>query len=289
MDQASKDKVTNSQQAKQLETAGVTNFIYAGVTGVSAGVAYNQKLAAERVKDNTHGTAYKDETTVERDIQAASTSTQVNNLNTGTATLSGAFANGDGFPTTGEVEIFYDAQNQPYVIGSVYNQFNQHADAHNQKIYLSDLKNKPSNITYMIGTKDGDKLQFSKSSNPTISGISRDTASKTVKIPEREVGRTETTTQSKTSFNFSAISTILSSLASLFFGIMWGSLIVAGVQTVKGVRNMHKANVMRRDELMNSLLKNKSESIKESACYLNYDSSLTESLSELKRFSRFKI
>ena len=46
---------------------------------------------------------------------------------------------------------------------------------------------------------------------------------------------------------------LLASVASVLFGAMWGGIILAGVNTVRGIMAFHKANVMRADEIMKEL------------------------------------
>jgi hypothetical protein len=50
------------------------------------------------------------------------------------------------------------------------------------------------------------------------------------------------------------ISNIFGRLASLFFITMWGSFILAGAYTVKSGFSIHKANTLRREEIMKELL-----------------------------------
>lgn len=322
MDQASKDKVTNSQQAKQLETKGITNFIYAGVAGVSAGVAYKQNMASKIEAERTAKAAVDTTDT----ISGLTNSELKGTLDAQTAAKLSAEIKGSG--TVQRTELtggFYGDGDKMSSSLTTDNSFelNPLAGENKQVMSLDKLQN--GNIEKAIGLDDikshhpdFDESKYNlilttkqtKDSSGNINTVnhfeiepkniyktsSTGTAAGSVAgSTSGSVNGTVNGTINATSTNksggalLSLAATLLSSLASLFFGVMWGSLIVAGVQTVKGVRNMHKANVMRRDELMNSLLKNKSESIKESVCYLNYDSSLTESLSELKRFSRFKI
>ena len=68
------------------------------------------------------------------------------------------------------------------------------------------------------------------------------------------------------------ITTALSALTSILFSAMWGSIIIAGVSAVRGIRSAHKANVIRRDEIMSELLKNKDKrDLKECLEFLNGD------------------
>lgn len=287
MSQEAKDKVANSQQAKQLEAKGVTNFIYAGIAGASAGLAYQQNQAAKAASKETHGESRSNTSTTEREYSAATTSTEFTNRETGTATLSGGYINGATKSASGEVNVFYDRQDQPYVMGTVKiasstGPFANTETYSNQKIYLSDLENKPENISYYIPTKDGGGIQFPQNSDASISGIRRDTDKKIVKVPEKEIGRTETYSRTESTLNFPVISTILTSLASLFFGVMWGSIILAGVNAAKGVRSMHKANVVRRDEIMGELLKNRDvKNLKECLQFLDGDLKSQKSIIEL--------
>ena len=49
------------------------------------------------------------------------------------------------------------------------------------------------------------------------------------------------------------IMTLVPILVNFLFGVMWGSLIVGAVGTAKGLRKIHKANVLRRDEILQQL------------------------------------
>ena len=45
----------------------------------------------------------------------------------------------------------------------------------------------------------------------------------------------------------------ISTLSSVLFGVMWGAIILAGISAVRGVLQFHKANIIRRDEIMDEL------------------------------------
>ena len=56
---------------------------------------------------------------------------------------------------------------------------------------------------------------------------------------------------------FNSAATVLSSLASLLFGVMWGTIILATASAVTGILAFHKAGTLRRDEIIDELRKNK--------------------------------
>jgi DNA-binding ferritin-like protein len=75
-----------------------------------------------------------------------------------------------------------------------------------------------------------------------------------------ELGNTGQSFAAKTLL--SRASLMLSVLASTMFGVMWGSLIAAGVSGVQGLRKLSKATTLRRDEILDEIKKGK-KNIKE--------------------------
>lgn len=57
--------------------------------------------------------------------------------------------------------------------------------------------------------------------------------------------------------DFLGTASLLSVLASICFGAMWGSLIVAGISGIRSGISAHKANTIRREEIMKELLNSK--------------------------------
>jgi hypothetical protein len=56
---------------------------------------------------------------------------------------------------------------------------------------------------------------------------------------------------------YNLISSLLKALADIFLGIMWGSLVLAGAHTVRSGFSIHKANTLRREEIMKQLMSSK--------------------------------
>lgn len=97
------------------------------------------------------------------------------------------------------------------------------------------------------------KVSGSVSSMGTLAGTS--TGSFTGTATGKSSGYMGGTVTNKTGLAIlSVASTIISSLASLFLGVMWGSLITAGIQGIKAGYNAHRANTMRREEILQQLM-----------------------------------
>ena len=54
--------------------------------------------------------------------------------------------------------------------------------------------------------------------------------------------------------SLSRVADIMSVLCSILFGAMWGLLITSGISTVRTISKAHKANVIRREEILKQLL-----------------------------------
>ena len=89
--------------------------------------------------------------------------------------------------------------------------------------------------------------------------------------------------------SLSIISSVFATLSSLIFGAMWGSIILAGVSAARGLRQAHKANVVRRDEIIGELLKNKdTRDLKECLEFLNGDIDSQKTLIEMYQSGDFE-
>ena len=195
-----KQKVIQSEPAKQMERQAIKSGIFAGVAGIGAGVAHTY---AQRARD------------IEKIAKNASFQTGV--MKDGKI-ISSSNPNAEGLDT-------YITKGVPY------------GDA--DKDFF----------------KTGNRLSYEKVdyyTGLTIKGVPhkmKDDAGILV-AGEEKYNHGPFSSYKLGGF----IATALSALTTILFGAMWGSLIVAGVQGVKAGYHAHKANVMRREEILQQLM-----------------------------------
>jgi len=216
MKEEDKNKVINSQAAKMAEKSGVFSFISAGIAGAGAGIAAHTANMA----NSTGGkTLDRNDTNVELNVDGRQ--------HYGVAT-SGykPYEDRGTFSVSGAEDVVVG--NGSYMSGSsTNNDFGGTITGHG-----SASANYGNNTTTTY-------------SGPN--GWAQSTVRNDVKVSAGA------TIGQKTANAFNLMSGVLASIAGILFGAMWAGIIVAGVSTVRGVLSFHKANTLRRDEIMAEL------------------------------------
>ena len=193
-----KDKITNSEAAKQLEKKAVVSGVFAGISGIGAGIAYSANQSLNKISP---------------EVDSA------NNL----ASASANNLRGHGLATDG-------SKYQIKLDDGTYANIND----------LDRIKNgyleTPNRVEKLPG---GGEIEyegtFKRVSSQSMTNLGN--ASKFERI----------------SGVLLSVASVFSVLTSILFGAMWGSLIVAGIHGARAGISVHKANVLRRDEILQQL------------------------------------
>ena len=234
MKEEDKQKVINSQAAKQCEKSALVSGIAAGVAGANAGIMYNTASKIGSIKQgtdsgqvtsvtNTSAYGYTGGNAYKRDNNHASKYFT---------------ANGD----KGNVVQSYETRFVPEEHAANRDGWHYDSYASAKTVDYSQSKDYTPNIRSELpyySEKGSGKNVAPGSQTNTSFNYGGNFGTSTVTSMRGEIG--------------SKLAATFASISSLLYTTMWGSIIIAGISVVKGVLSLHKANTIRRDEIMDEL------------------------------------